>query len=156
MDFVPSGFCIYLCFFCLLLTVFNSAPVRRNAKNIRNTGKKIFFNGSHIIPAIKGLTAAVPGPFGSRGQFWGFSTGRVIQAHDTYCARSLCCDCISSVSDRQAVGDHWLIALTGWQSDKGFGRGGLLGALAPSFPWPQWWVQRPLAWKRPQGSREAT
>lgn len=113
MDFVSSGFCIYLCFFCLLLTVFNSAPVRRNAKNILNTGKKIVFNGSHIIPAIKGLTAAVPGPFGSRGQFRGFSTDRVIQAHDTYYACSLYCDYISSISDRRAVGDHWLIALTG-------------------------------------------
>ena len=93
-----GGFFIYLWFFCLSLTVFNSAPVRRNAKNILNTGKKIFFNGSHIIPAIKGLRAAVPGLFGTRGRFCGRQVFHgqggedgfgMIQAHETYCAHSL-------------------------------------------------------------------
>ena len=61
-------------------------------------GKNIFFNGSHIIPAIKGLRAAVPGLFGTRGRFCrrqvfhgqgGEDSFGMIQAHETYCARSL-------------------------------------------------------------------
>lgn len=74
-----GGFFIYLWFFCLSLTVFNSAPVRRNAKNILNTGKKIVFNGSHIIPASRGLEQRSPASLapGAGSAEDRFSTDRV-------------------------------------------------------------------------------